>query len=369
MKTTSGELSERKKQILKTVIEAYIETGEPVGSKYLMQKAQFPFSSATIRNEMAELEELGYLEQPHTSAGRIPSESGYRFYVDSLVEHYDLTNREITELKSALRSRQTELDNILDSAMKLASSMTNYPALAVRPHAAGLVVSRFETVPIDTFSLLLVMVMPDGSAKTKTVKSPRPVTREACTALAAALNTCLSGVPAAEFTLPLMMDVEKYLGAYDFLANPAIKRVYEVLAAGDVGDLRVEGVNRLLSYPEYCDFDRLKNMLTMFEDKQELLDVVASGEVPATGDDIRVLIGRENPLGTMENSTLIFKPVKRGGHTVGAIGIIGPTRMDYPRVIAMINELSASISELMDTGAAHLPALGDGTDNGGTDNG
>jgi len=355
MRNSPGELSERKKLILKTVIEAYIESGEPVGSKYLVQEGQIPFSSATIRNEMAELEEMGYLEQPHTSAGRIPSESGYRFYVDSLVENYDLTNREIAELKNSLRSRQTELDNILESAMKLASSMTNYPALAVKPHGSGYVVRRYETVFIDPYSILLVLVMQDGNAKTKTLKTERPVSPDAAALLASALNRALSGLPASEITLPRMMELEKYLGAYDFLAAPAVKRIYEVLSAEGGGELRFEGLNRLLSYPEFCDFDKLKNMLAMFEDKQELLDVFASGTVPAGQNDVRILIGRENPLGTMENSTLIFKPVKRGGRTVGAIGIIGPTRMDYPRVIAMINELSSSISEMMESGPLRLP--------------
>ena len=362
MGKNGAELSNRKRQILKAVIESYIENGEPVGSKTLTQQGQIPFSSATIRNEMADLESMGYLEQPHTSSGRVPTELGYRFYVDTLVENYDLTNREILELKEALRTRQTEIDSILDSAMKLASSMTNYPALAVRPHSDSRTVSRYEVVFITARALLLVMVMPDGTAKTRNLPLERDVTSEGAAALADAMNRFLTGITAQGITLPRMMEMETALGEWGFLTNPAVKKVYEVLHVEGSGDIRVEGVNRLLSYPEYSDLGTLKNMLTMFEEKRDLLDVFTAEE---DSEDVHILIGRENPVDTMENSTLIFKPVKRDGRTVGAIGIIGPTRMDYSKVIAMINQLSDSVSEMMDRAVPQLqkpaaPALGDG---------
>lgn len=354
------ELTERKKLILKAVVEAYIESGEPIGSKTLVEKGAISFSSATIRNEMSELEELGYLEKPHTSSGRIPSEMGYRFYVDSLTDNFDVTNREIGELKSMLKTKQSELDSILDSAMKLASSITNYPAVAIRPHAKGLVVSRFEVVFINEKSLLLVLILNDGNINTKTLSSNVQLTPDVCTSLAAVLNRTLTNLSAEEITLPKMMSLEKTLGNYESLAAPIVKRIYEALDNNQTGDVKVEGVNRLLSYPEYANVDKLKGMLDMFEAKDGLVNIVSKEPNTETSDDIQVLIGHENPLGGLENSSLIFKPVKSGGKTVGAIGIIGPTRMDYPKVMAMLNNLTASVSELMaDSGEVRSLESGD----------
>ncbi len=345
------ELSDRKKLILKAVIEAHIEMGEPVGSKYLMQYKQIAYSSATIRNEMAELEDMGFLEQPHTSAGRVPSEAGYRFYVDSLIEKYNMTAREIAELKTALRSRQSELDNILEEAMRLASSMTNYTALALRPRNVRNVVTRFEVIRMEERKLVLVMVMSSGVVKSKYILCETPIPENAAALLASTLNECLHGVTADEITLPLLMDMERRMGVYAYLVNPVAKGVYETLTSFEGGDLKFEGVNRLLSYPEYYDMDRLRQMLAMIEQKDDLLRLISdeTSALAQSGDDnkVQVYIGHENLVKIMDNSTLILKTVKSGGHVVGTIGIIGPTRMDYSRVISMIDQLSAGIRDAL----------------------
>ncbi len=350
------ELSERKKLILKAVIESHIEMGEPVGSKYLTQYKEIAYSPATIRNEMAELEEMGYLEQPHTSAGRVPSEAGYRFYVDSLVERYNMTNREITQLKTALRSRQAELDNILDEAMRLASSMTNYTALALRSRHVRNVVTRFEVIRVAERKMVLVMVMSNGAVKSKYILSETVVPDEAAALLAHTLNQCLVSVTAEEITMPLLLDMERRMGVYAYLVNPVSKGVYETLTSFSGGELKFDGINRLLSYPEYYDFDRLKQMLQMFEQKDDLLKLISeeTRAVEQSGDDgkVQVYIGHENMVNIMDNSTLIFKTIKSGGHAIGTIGIIGPTRMDYSRVISMIDQLTASIRDALDDGGA-----------------
>ncbi|MBQ4043421.1 MAG: heat-inducible transcription repressor HrcA [Clostridia bacterium] len=349
------ELSERKKLILKAVIEAHIETGEPVGSKYLMQYKQIAYSSATIRNEMADLEEMGFLEQPHTSAGRVPSEIGYRFYVDSLIEKYNMTTREITELKTALRSRQSELDNILEEAMRLASSMTNYTALALRPRNVRNVVTRYEVIRLEERRLVLVMVMSGGVVKSKYILCEAPIPEEAAALLARTLNECLISVTAEEITLPLLVEMERRMGIYAYLVNPVSKGIYETLTSFGGGELKFEGVNRLLSYPDY-DIDRLKQMLAMIEQKEELLQLISeeTTALAQSGDDnkVQVYIGHENLVKIMDNSTLILKTVRSGGHVVGTIGIIGPTRMDYSRVISMIDQLSSGIRDALgdDTG-------------------
>lgn len=355
MRNPDNGLSERKKQILKAIIDAHIELGEPVGSKYIMKNRNINCSSATIRNEMAELENLGYLEQPHTSAGRVPSEAGYRFYVDSLIEGYDLTAKEIGELKSTLTQKQSELDHILNTAMQLAASMTNYTAIAVRPKHRALTVKKYSLIIVDENDLVLVMVTGTGAAKTRNIHSKRPVTPKAAAMMTDLLNRYLTDISGSSITLDVMMEMERLMGPYGFLVSPIVKTVYEAIRAEGGGELRFEGVNKLLSYPEFYDVDRLQDMLTLFEDKEDLLNVISEESEDSTDDSVHVIIGSENVVKTMDNSTLIFKPIIKEGKTVGAIGIIGPTRMDYSRVIAMINQLTEGVCEIMSGTPIALP--------------
>ena len=331
-------LNERKKAILKAIVDAHIAGGEPVGSKFLTQNQQIGCSSATIRNEMAELEEMGYLEQPHTSAGRIPSEAGYRFYVDQLIDRYNLTESEIEELRGALRQKQNELDAIMQTAVALASKLTNYTALSLRPRQARIAVGRFELMRLDDTTAVLIMLI--GSVvKTKYIRSNRAIPPEATVLLAAKIT----GLTAGEITLPLIMEMERMMGEYDYLVSPVVRAVCETISGFDGGELRFEGINRLLAYPEFYDMDRLREMLALFEKKDKLLEVLS--DEAHSGDRVQIYIGRENLVKVMDNSTLVFKTVTQDGKPVGAIGIIGPTRMNYRRVIATIDSLSRNITE------------------------
>lgn len=353
MRYDANMLSDRKKLILKAVVEAHIELGEPVGSKYLTQNKKIAYSSATIRNEMAELEEMGYLEQPHTSAGRIPSELGYRFYVDSLAEEYNLTNKEISELQSKLNDKQAELDGILDTAVKLASSMTNYTALVVKPKPARITATRFELMQMGPRNIVLIIALDTGSVKTKHIRSSLDIDEEGVRCVSAVLNELIVGKNADEITLPMLMRMESLVGRYNYLVSPIIKAICETLTMIDGGDLKIDGINRMLSYSEHYDIERLRELLAMFERKNELLEIVGnSGErgdsLPAAMDDkVQVYIGSENTVKIMDNSTLIFKTIRDGDRTVGAIGIIGPTRMDYSKVIATIDNLTSGITSLL----------------------
>lgn len=355
------ELSDRKKMILKAIIDAHIENGEPVGSKYLTQGGKFSYSSATIRNEMAELEAMGYLEQPHTSAGRVPSELGYRFYVDSLVERYRMTQAEAEELKARLRDKQAEIDGILDTAMRLAASMTNYTAIAVRPRIASMTVKKFELIPVDESSMVLVMVTAGGAVRTQNIVTQRPVPPEALKKLCDLMNIRLAGLTGDQFTLPILMELESSMGEYSFLVDPVVKSVCQTISAGGAGDIKIEGVDKLLSYPEYYDIARLREMLAMFERKEELLQLISGDGAPmmpaGQGEDgVQVYIGSENPVIIMDNSSIVFKPVKKDGRTIGAIGVIGPTRMNYQKVISMIDNITNSVSDVLDA----PPALEEG---------
>ena len=352
MKLTDGSLSERKKLILRAIVDAHVENGDPVGSKYLTQSGLITCSSATIRNEMAELEALGYLEQPHTSAGRVPSEAGYRFYVDSLVEKYRITSGEVETLREALRVKQAQLDSILDSAMRLAAKMTNYTALAVRPRISSMTVKKYELIQIDPRQLVLVMVTAGGAVRTQNLVCEAPVVEEAVRKLAALLNMRLTGITGDQISLPVMMEMESVMGEYSFLVSPVVKCICQTISTAQGGELKVEGMNKLLSYPEFYDIGKLRDMLTMFERKDELVGLISGATAPMmpsgqTDDGVQVYIGSENPVIIMDSSSLVFKPVKQGDRTVGAIGVIGPTRMNYKKVISMVDGIAGSVSELL----------------------
>lgn len=350
-------LSDRKKLILRAIVEAHIKLGEPVGSKYLMQEGRIPYSSATIRNEMAELEELGYLDKPHTSAGRIPSELGYRFYVDTLVSQYDAKTNEAKELKKMLSVKMSEIDKILDNATKVASAMTNYTALSLRPRPSSIAIKKYEAVYLDTRSYLIVMIAQGTEAvKTKRVNTNFSITPDEISALSRVLNENLSGVYVDGINIHLMMSMNTQLSELiglneelvEELVSVTVKSIYETM--NELGsEIKFEGVNRLLEYPEYKNLDKLQKMISTIENKEDIIRAVST--IDQSDDDTKIFIGSENMVKIMDDSTLIYKNLKLNGKTIGAIGIIGPCRMDYSKVLATIDQLSEEINRLSDIGS------------------
>jgi len=333
------DLSDRKKMILRAVIEAHIQCGEPVGSKFLAENEQIALSSATIRNELADLTDKGYLSKPHTSSGRVPSEKGYRFYVDTLMDSYQSTSAEITELNELLRQKSARLDKIIDTAGRLVSNITNYPGLAVRSTAQSKVIRRFNIMPINEYEFMLLMLLDDNTVKSRSMQSPVPLGDDVYAKIQSVLNENFSNRALSAMTLPEMMMIEESLGEYGALLSPIIKSVYKVLGDDDSGDLRIEGV------------DRLKAVLSTFDKKQDLLQIVEKSDK----DGVNVLIGSEIPTASMSDSAIIFKNITVNGNTVGAIGVIGPCRMDYSKVISTIEQLSQALSVMLQEQPKSLP--------------
>ncbi len=347
MEERAQNLSERKRQILKAVIESHIADGEPVGSKYLMERGQLTCSSATIRNEMAELEAMGYLEQPHTSAGRVPSERGYRFYVDTLIEHYAMTAREIYQINELLKVKMSELDHILLTASKVASNLTNYTAFAIKPRVSSATVKRFDAVYMDAETFILVLVTSAGRVRTKTVRlaDMPPLSQSVTDLLAAVCNEHLHDISANEITLPTMIEMEKAMGKNAALVSVAVKVIYEAMSELDEGELKVSGMDRLLEYPEFNDPDRMKELLGAIESKDDILRMVSDPE----RDGVNVVIGSESAVKVMDHSALVYKPIIKDGKTVGAIGVLGPARMDYAKVLATIEGISGNVEAVLST--------------------
>ena len=343
-------LSKRKQQILRAIVDAHISHGEPVGSKYLSQSVGISASSATIRNEMAELEEMGYLIQPHTSAGRVPSVLGYRYYVDALVRQYAETKSEIDEINERLRYKLTEMDQILSEASHLASSFTDYTGIAFKTGTGKARIHRFDAVYISNKSFHLVMTFSGNSVKSKTIMLGFTITRDDVQRFVETANIYLANLTSDEITMPTIMKLEAIMGASAALVHPAIKAIYEAMNELDTADIKVEGVNKLLKFPEYSDVSKLRDLLGVLEEKDKLLDVLSARDM--NEDGINVYIGNESD-DVMGGTTLIFKNVNVGGSRV-AVGVIGPKRMDYEKVIAIINRLTYGMDKMFDQDGARL---------------
>lgn len=352
--TDKKELSERKKLILKAIIDTHINMGEPVGSKYLTRYEELAFSSATIRNEMAELEEMGYLEQPHTSAGRIPSQLGYRFYVDQLMQHYRMTGAELGELDKLMKLKAAELDRILDRATKLMSTLTNYTGVALKRNQTQPTIARFDVMYLSARNFILVMLTSSGEVKTRQIRLGFDVSRETADKLAALLNEYVAGREMDKITLPVILEMQSRLSNAE-LINPIIKAVWDTVNQPDDSELMFDGVNNLLNYPEYSNIETVRDVLGLFDEKEELLDMMNS----AKGDSTNIFIGSESPVEVMNNSSLIFRTIKSNDRVVGAIGVMGPRRMDYSKVVTLVDYMSKKLSTLID--ASNL--IGDGTPN------
>ena len=337
-------LSPRKMQILKAIVDAHISHGEPVGSKYLSQDENIPCSSATIRNEMAELEEMGYLVQPHTSAGRVPSELGYRYYVDALVNQYSQTRSEIDQINELLRYKLTEMDEILSEASKLAASFTDYTGIAFKPGLGKVRIIQFKSVLLSPKDFLLVMTFEGDIVKTKTIHLSFSINDETLARFNEAANMYLVNLTSDEIAMPAIVRLEALMGSAGAMIHPTIKVIYETMSELDKADVKLEGITKLLEYPEYSDVSAFKDLMGVLEKKDKLLDVI-SNHTSTTEGGIHVYIGTDSETDGMKNTTLIFKNINIGGKQL-AIGVIGPKRMNYSKVIEMINGLASGIDKM-----------------------
>ena len=341
-------------QILKAIVDAHINNGEPVGSKYLSQDVRISCSSATIRNEMAELEEMGYLTQPHTSAGRVPSELGYKYYVDALVSQYSNTKSEIDEINQMLRYKLNEMDKILSEVSKLAANFTDYTGIAFKSGFGKTRVNQFKSVLLSPHEFLLVMSFEGDIVKTKTIHTPFSLSEDTLRRFTEAANMYLVNLTSDGITMPIIVKLEALMGTAGAMVHPTVKVIYETMSELDSADVKLEGVTKLLKYPEYSDVSEFRNLLSVLEEKDKLMDVISQQSTSADG--IHVYIGNDDD-GGMKNTTLIFKNVNLGGKQL-SVGVIGPKRMNYQKVIEMLNGLALGIDKMFCDD--HL--LGDGSD-------
>ena len=346
-------ISERKKKILAAVVEEYIRTAEPVGSKAIAATAGLGCSSATIRNELAELVNMGYLEQPHTSAGRVPTPMGYRMYVNELMEMQKLSLEETEDINRRLNVKLQELDDTISQVSRLASQLTDYPALALTAQSA-VTIKRFDIIYVDANTFIIVAMMSNNTVKNKLVRLPVSVNESMMRKLSSLFNANFTGISEDQITPLLISTTERAaddtMGITSVIASFAI----EILTEADKPMAFVSGENRLLNQPEYRDPDKAHKLMSYLSTGGHILP---PAENMGGSEEVRVLIGPENVAEELKDSSVVIASYDAGDNTRGLIGVVGPTRMDYSAVAAKLSFLAAGLSKRLGGGEAPVEGM------------
>ena len=345
-------ISERKKKILAAVVDEYIRTAEPVGSKTIAANADLGCSSATIRNELAELVNMGYLEQPHTSAGRVPTPMGYRMYVNELMAKQKLSLEESEEINHRLNQRLHELEDTISNVGRLASQLTDYPALTLTTRSAA-TARRFDLIYVDANTFIIVIMLSDNSVKSKLVHLPVSVDQMMVHRLAALFNSGFTGIPEDQISPLLIHSTERAADDTMGLTSVIAAFAIEVLSQATAPSAFVTGENRLLSQPEFRDPDKAHRLMSYLSGGAGILP---PGESFGGTDEVRVLIGPENVAEELRDSSVVVASYDAGDNMRGLIGVVGPTRMDYGAVAAKLSFLAAGLSRRL--GGGELPPEG-----------
>ena len=347
------ELTERKKKVLRSIVDLYIRTAEPVGSKAIAEMPDMNYSSATIRNEMADLTTMGYLEQPHTSAGRIPSAAGYRLYVDELMLDYRLSMDETHSINMAIEEKMQRVDKLVEKVAKLVSQATDLPAISVAARSGGATVKRFELILAGQGSIIAVVMLTNDEVVNKLIKLPVNVDESDLKVLSAVLNATMTGLNADEFTPELLERVMMSAGAGANLVPVILEFTAETLRRQTSTNMAVAGQMRLLGQPEYRNIDKAQRVITSL-DEESLSNLPA---IMQNANGTQVLVGPENVAQELKDTSVVMTKFDIGDGMQGMIGVVGPTRMDYAKVTARLSYFAESLSKMFaKPDQAQLPA-------------
>ena len=334
------ELSERKKKVLRSVVDLYIRTAEPVGSKAITELPDMKYSSATIRNEMAELTALGYLEQPHTSAGRIPSAAGYRLYVDELMMDYRLSIDETKSINTAIEEKMQRVDKMVEKVARLVSQATELPAISAASRSRSLSVKRYDLILAGPGSVIAVLMLSNEQVVNKLIKLPLEASESDLKLLSAVLNASMTDIE--QITSELMEKVMRSAGSAASLVPVILDFVQETLRVSASTNVAVYGQSRLLGLPEYRDVDKAQRVLAS-------IDEDALSNLPAVMENTngtRVIVGPENVSEELKDTSVVMTKFDIGDGMQGMIGVVGPTRMDYAKVTARLSYFAESLSKM-----------------------
>ena len=335
------ELTDRKKKVLRSVVDLYIRTAEPVGSKAVTELPDMKYSSATIRNEMADLTAMGYLEQPHTSAGRVPSAAGYRLYVDELMQDYRLSMDETKSINIAIEEKMQQVDKMVEKVARLVSQATNLPAISAARNT-GTCVKRYDLILAGANSIIAVLMLQGEQVVNKLIKLPVNVTDSDLKLLSAVLNASMTDIPVEDITAELLNKVMSAAGNAASLVPVILDFVQETLKNQTSTNMAVYGQSRLLGLPEYQDVDKAQRLMASI-DEDALSNLPA---VMENSNGTKVLVGPENVAQELKDTSVVMTKFDIGDGMQGMIGVVGPTRMDYAKVTARLSYFAESLSKV-----------------------
>ncbi len=341
------ELTERKRKILYAIIRNYLETGEPVGSRTISKYTDLNLSSATIRNEMSDLEEMGYIIQPHTSAGRIPSDKGYRLYVNELVEE---KTAQVSTMNSLMIAKTNRMEEILKQVVRLLASRTNYTTMISAPSYRGNKVKFIQLSRLNARQLLNVVVIEGNVVKNHILDLDEEISEEQVLKLNLLLNTRLNGLTLADINLGLISNIKEEAGSHVQVVNDVLDTIADVIRAETDENMEIytSGANNIFRYPELADTERASMLINTIEEKSILADFIKDSEQKEQSGEtgIKVYIGEEGPVESMKDCSVVTATYELGDGLQGTIGIIGPKRMDYEKVMNNLKSFKASLGQL-----------------------
>ena len=342
-----NELDERKRKILKAIIQTYLETGEPVGSRTISKYTDLNLSSATIRNEMSDLEELGYIIQPYTSAGRIPSDLGYRLYVDELMKEKD---KEVAEIKDLMIEKTDKMEKVLKQVVKILASNTNYATMITGPTYHRNKLKFIQLSRVSDIQLLAVVVVEGNIVKNHIIELREPMDEETVLKLNLLLNTQLNGLTIEEINLAMISRMKEQAGIHSEVISSVIDAVAQAIAVDDEEmEIYTSGATNIFKYPELADSSKASELISAFEEKEALAEFVKDtmdNDKNSENTGIQVYIGNESPVKTMKDCSVVTATYDLGGGMQGTIGIIGPKRMDYENVMDNLKTLKNQMDNI-----------------------
>ncbi len=345
-------LDDRKLKILQAIIDDYISTAEPVGSRTIAKKHELGLSSATIRNEMADLEDMGFLEQPHTSAGRVPSDKGYRLYVDQLMKINDLSESDIENIRNAMDIRINELSQLIRNASVVMSQFTKYTSMAVTPHIKRSVLKAVQVVPIEPGKALVIVVTDSNIVRNNLIRVPEKITPDFIIQVSNMLNDKLKGYTLEMLKTNFLNGEAEQLTSLPYdLMRPILDGIEDLIKLIDRPEIYLEGTTNILNFPEFKEVQKAKEFLSLLDEKKLMSELL---NTHGNNNEIVIQIGNENVIQGIKDCSIVTASYSIDDYVIGSIGIIGPTRMEYSKVVSSLNyirnKINQEISKLLGDG-------------------
>ncbi|MCD8036567.1 MAG: heat-inducible transcriptional repressor HrcA [Clostridiales bacterium] len=348
------QLNDRKVRILQAIIKDYIDTAEPVGSRTIAKKYNLGVSSATIRNEMSDLEEMGLIVQPHASSGRVPSDKGYRFYVDSIMQNMELMDDDTQNIvKNMVNKNINQIEYLMDETAKALSALTNYTTFISEPVIRKTRLKQVRLLPLDDISVMLIVATGENHIKHYVIPVQEVISDDEMIKINEDINAVLKGKTRDDMTDEVIRSLSLATRNHQELLKPMLKDIRKTIVSAESVQIHLSGENNIFDFPEFSDIDKARMLFNTLEERESLLNIIGDGGYGETD----VSIGEENELEEMKDCSVIKTSYKVGDDVYGTIGIIGPTRMDYGQVIAVLNGMAKNIENIMNSNKRRSKAI------------